>query len=89
MKEITVIDYIVARLKERQERGLKKYGFTIDECKPPTGEWYLEIQEELLDALQYSTRKCMQLEGQITSLKDQLEELQEYSQIHKELKWEE
>ena len=90
-----VIDYILKRLKEREERGVKKYGVTIDEGKPPTGVWLLEVNEELLDALVYQTKesiekekKLVELESRVEILQRKLDELEEYSAIHKELKYE-
>ena len=71
-----VINYIIKCLEERQERGFKKYGKTIDEGIPPTGKWDSEVQEELLDALQYKVRRCMELEDEIVTLKNRIKELE-------------
>lgn len=75
-----VLEYIVSTLKKRQEFGLKKYNYTIDECPAPTGSFEMEVIQEVLDALQYMTRviferdqEIKRLEGWLILMKDILE----------------
>jgi tRNA A37 threonylcarbamoyladenosine biosynthesis protein TsaE len=52
-----MIDNIVERVrdafKKRSERGLKKYGTTLDRDDLTHVEWLQHLQEELMDATLY------------------------------------
>lgn len=51
LKPIT--EHVCDMLRERSERGLAKYGTTIDRDDLSPAQWLQHLQEELLDAAQY------------------------------------
>ena len=51
LKPIT--EHVCDMLRERSQRGLAKYGTTIDRDDLSPAQWLQHLQEELLDAAQY------------------------------------
>jgi hypothetical protein len=77
MEPSRVKEYIEKSLYERNLAGLKKYGVSIEDGRPPTGWWWLEVIQELLDALQYMSRLLMEYEDKIKDLERQLKEIEQ------------
>jgi len=50
---IMILTAIKKILDNQQEKGLKKYGKTVDQADLSTEEWLVHTQEELADALIY------------------------------------
>lgn len=46
-------DALIERLKQREERGLSKYGCTLDRTDLSTLEWLQHAQDEALDLAAY------------------------------------
>ena len=49
-------DTIIAMIRERSERGLAKYGVTVDRTDLTFQDWVRHAQEEMLDGAQYLQR---------------------------------
>lgn len=49
----TVVDSIIDIIIGQQEKGLKKYGMTVDDAELSEKDWIKHTQEELADALIY------------------------------------
>jgi hypothetical protein len=48
-----IVEQVIDKFKERSERGLEKYGTTLDDNNLPFDEWLTHLQEELMDAVVY------------------------------------
>jgi hypothetical protein len=56
---MSVQDRVIAIIQAQQEKGLSKYGVTVDDANLPTAEWIRHAQEELVDCLVYLEKlKC-------------------------------
>ena len=51
--EDTNVEKVIAQLRERKERGLKKYGVTTDRKDLSQLQWLQHLQEELMDGAVY------------------------------------
>lgn len=49
----TILQLVIAELKVREERGLSKYGTTVDRKDLTTKEWLQHAYEEALDLSLY------------------------------------
>lgn len=49
----TILQIVIAELKVREERGLSKYGTTVDRKDLTTKEWLQHAYEEALDLAVY------------------------------------
>lgn len=49
----TILQLVIAELKVREERGLSKYGTTVDRKDLSTKEWLQHAYEEALDLAVY------------------------------------
>ena len=49
----TILQIVIAELKVREERGLRKYGTTMDRKDLTTKEWLQHAYEEALDLSLY------------------------------------
>ncbi len=47
------VEKVIAQLRERKEKGLKKYGVTTDRKDLSHLQWLQHLQEELMDASVY------------------------------------
>ena len=54
-----ILSEVIKDLKQREERGLKKYGTTVDRSDLSIEEWMQHFYEELLDGAVYA-RKILQ-----------------------------
>ena len=48
-----IVNRVIDLFKKRSERGLKKYGTTLDRNDLTHVEWLQHLQEELMDATLY------------------------------------
>ncbi|APQ59857.1 hypothetical protein PPOLYM_02512 [Paenibacillus polymyxa] len=57
-----VTQRIIALLDKQNEKGLKKYGTTIDQVSDQSYDWKLMALEEAADLIQYLQKEVMRLE---------------------------
>lgn len=48
-----LLDEVISEFKKREERGLSKYGTTMDREDLSLSEWIQHLREELMDAILY------------------------------------
>ena len=58
-----IVGMVVARLRQRSEAGIAKYGTGLDRADLGLVAWLTHLQEELLDAACYVERTRSLLEG--------------------------
>lgn len=51
-----IVDKVINELKEREQRGIMKYGVTMDRTDLLQSEWIQHFKEELMDAILYLTK---------------------------------
>lgn len=66
---------IIDLLNKQTDKGLQKYGHTLDDCPDNKFDWRLMVIEELVDALQYQQKEIQRLEKLNVSLKSEIEHL--------------
>jgi hypothetical protein len=49
----SIVESVIEKYKERSERGIEKYGKTLDRNDLLVKEWLNHLQEELMDATLY------------------------------------
>ncbi|WP_328800305.1 hypothetical protein T3H97_16490 [Paenibacillus sp. LX16] len=57
-----VTQRIIELLDKQNEKGLKKYGTTIDQVSDQSYDWRLMALEEATDLIQYLQKEVMRLE---------------------------
>ncbi|MBE0341806.1 hypothetical protein E4V51_12180 [Paenibacillus sp. 28ISP30-2] len=57
-----VTQRIIALLDKQNEKGLKKYGTTIDQVSDMAYDWRLMALEEAVDLIQYLQKEVIRLE---------------------------
>ena len=58
----SIVESVLDKFKERSEKGIKKYGVTLDRKDLSSLEWLNHLQEELMDATLYIERYKRDLE---------------------------
>ena len=53
MSRDPIIDKVIEKIKKRSDVGFKKYGVTLEQDDQPLDKWLTDIQEELMDAINY------------------------------------
>ena len=53
MEKDEIVESVINEFKSRSERGIKKYGTTLQENELSPLEWLKHLQEELMDAVLY------------------------------------
>ena len=53
MSRDIIIDRVIEKIKKRSDVGFKKYGVTLKQDDQPLDKWLTDIQEELMDAINY------------------------------------
>jgi hypothetical protein len=61
-KKGSVRDRINELLINQTEKGLSKYGHTLDDCLDNKFDWRLMAMEEMIDCMQYQQKEIMRLE---------------------------
>lgn len=49
----SIVESVITQFKARSERGIDKYGVTLDRTDLSALEWLKHLQEELMDATLY------------------------------------
>lgn len=49
----TIVESVINQFSKRSERGIDKYGVTLNRTDLSTLEWLKHLQEELMDATLY------------------------------------
>lgn len=62
IKRPEVTQQIIELLDKQNEKGLKKYGTTIDQVSDMAYDWKLMALEEAIDLIQYQQKEIMRLE---------------------------
>ncbi|MCF2719259.1 hypothetical protein LWE69_19655 [Paenibacillus sp. UKAQ_18] len=62
IKRPEVTQRIIELLDKQNEKGLKKYGTTIDQVSDQSYDWKLMAMEEMVDLIQYQQKEIMRLE---------------------------
>ncbi|KKD53923.1 MULTISPECIES: hypothetical protein [Paenibacillus] len=62
VKRPEVTQRIIELLDKQNEKGLKKYGTTIDQVSDMAYDWKLMALEEAIDLIQYQQKEIMRLE---------------------------
>ena len=60
-----IIERVINKIKTRSDVGYKKYGVTLNDDEKTLAEWLTEIQEELMDAVNYIEKAKMVLQDEI------------------------
>jgi hypothetical protein len=58
----TVKGRIIEMLNKQTDKGLEKYGHTLDQCPDEKYDWRLMVIEELIDCIQYQQKEIQRLE---------------------------
>ncbi len=58
-----VLSTIEQHIEAQNEKGVKNYGQTLDDCPVDDYNWQTMIIEELIDALQYQQKEIKRLKG--------------------------
>ena len=71
-----IIKQVVEKFKERSDIGYKKYGVTLHDDEPSLHKWLNQLQEELMDAVNYIEKLKMETSNALEEkiLKDYEEE---------------
>ena len=48
-----IVERVVSLFRSRSQRGIQKYGITLDKNELSNREWLQHLQEELMDAALY------------------------------------
>ena len=48
-----IIEKVIEKIRSRSDVGFKKYGVTLEQDDQPLDKWLTDIQEELMDAINY------------------------------------
>jgi hypothetical protein len=62
----TVKGRIIDYLNKQTDKGVKKYGHTLDESPDEKHDWRLMMIEELVDCIQYQQKEIIRLERLLT-----------------------
>lgn len=62
MKDI-IVEEVKQKFEERSQRGIEKYGTTLQRTDLSVDEWVNHLQEELMDAILYLQRLKHDING--------------------------
>jgi hypothetical protein len=60
----TIVNSVINQFIQRAEFGMKKYGTNLDRTDLTLEEWYLHMQQELMDGILYLEKIKQQTEKQ-------------------------
>lgn len=73
-KEFTIKDELINRISrnidKQTNKGVKKYGHTLDDCPYGAFDWDIMLVEELIDALQYQQKEIRRLRGIVKNMEE-------------------
>lgn len=75
-----ILQTIEKLIDAQNEKGLKKYGHTLEDCDPGEYNWGQMIIEELIDALQYQQKEIHRLQVAADMTLNQFQELSKRTQ---------
>lgn len=75
----TVKQLIIEAIDSQAAKGISKYGVPLEDGCPPTGDWKLEVIQELVDACSYLARKMIDQENDLRVLREYIG-IDEYDQ---------
>ena len=58
-----IVEQVIAKFNERSQRGITKYGSTLERTDLDVYEWMNHLQEELMDAILYLERMKKDING--------------------------
>jgi hypothetical protein len=58
-----IVEQVVNKFKERSQRGITKYGSTLERNDLDVVDWMNHLQEELMDAILYLERMKKDING--------------------------
>ena len=58
-----IVEQVIAKFNERSQRGITKYGSTLERNDLDVYEWMNHLQEELMDAILYLERMKKDING--------------------------
>ena len=64
-----IIERVINKIKTRADVGYKKYGVTLNDDEKTLAEWLTEIQEELMDAVNYIEKAKSVMQDEIEECK--------------------
>lgn len=71
-----VIDIVANLVDAQDEKGIKKYGVTIDDAKDEQYDWNVMALEELVDGMKYEIKENQRLREEIKKLKSEVNHLE-------------
>lgn len=77
----TVISEFARIIDAQDEKGIKKYGTTIDEARDSEYDWKLMALEETADLQKYLVKRIKELEKENRNLRDQVFELKKKTSL--------
>ena len=58
-----IVEQVIAKFNERSQRGITKYGSTLERNDLDVYEWMNHLQEDLMDAILYLERMKKDING--------------------------
>ena len=58
-----IVEEVISKFRERSERGITKYGSTLERNDLDVVDWMNHLQEELMDACLYLQRMKKDING--------------------------
>ena len=65
-----LLKQVISEFEEREKRGFKKYGTTMDRNDLSLEEWIQHLREELMDAILYLTKLKNDTQGRSNHQKE-------------------
>ena len=62
MEMKTIKDEVISLLDKQNEKGMEKYGQSLDDCPVNAYDWNNMLHEELIDGLQYAFKENQRLQ---------------------------
>jgi len=59
-----IVEQVVNKFNQRSQRGIEKYGSTLERNDLDVVDWMNHLQEELMDAILYLERMKKDINGQ-------------------------
>lgn len=66
-----IIELLKKQLENQINKGVEKYGHTLDDCPIGSFRWYEMLNEELVDALQYSMKESKGMRNELKELREE------------------
>lgn len=66
-----LLEMFESHLDSQNEKGMKNYGQTLDECDPNSFDWQTMQIEEIVDAYQYAIKENMKLRSEMNEVREE------------------